>query len=171
MPRVRQKRLAKALVLNEISNEPKTNREVLLSVDYPKTVAEHKSTEVIAQKGVQEALQEEAKTMLEAAKKLGLTPEKLIKKVNVLLDAKKITKLLSQGGDNDEGTIVSEEEDKQAIDKGLTHALKIGVGGGYAAEKTVGVNFNINAESKDFTKHKEIKERYEQELKEALQQD
>lgn len=51
--------------------------------------------------------------------------------------------------------------------KALDMAYK--VKGNYAPEKTTSLNFNINASTKDLSKHQEIRDRYEEELKKALQ--
>lgn len=64
MATLRQKRLAKVLVLNNTANKPLNAGELLESVGYAKSVAEAKPTEIIQQKGVQQELA-----------KLGFDPE------------------------------------------------------------------------------------------------
>ena len=64
------------------------------------------------------------------AEKGGLTPKKVVDKIQQLLDSKKITKIMTVNGD----VHVTEEDNIIAINSGLTHALKIGIGGGYAPE-------------------------------------
>ena len=60
--------------------------------------------------------------ILEAMLQSGVTAKKIAEKVDELL--------------NDENPI--------AIDKGVTQALKVGVGGGYSPEKHLNVNIDIN---------------------------
>ena len=70
--------------------------------------------------------------LIEAALEYGkLTPGKLIRKIDELLDSKKITKTYNQNG----SIVITEEDNVNAIDKALTHAFKIGIGGGYKAEE------------------------------------
>ena len=79
-------------------------------------------------------------TMLDAALKNGVTPDKLAKKIKTLLDAKVRVKTYIKG--DLETEVV--HEDSQAIDKGITHALKIGVGGGYKQDmESGGMKVNI----------------------------
>ncbi len=52
----RQKKLAKALIDNAISNDPMNKGELLEKVGYAKNTAEAKPGEILEQKGVQEEL-------------------------------------------------------------------------------------------------------------------
>lgn len=83
------------------------------------------------------------KSLSEALEARGITSEKVAEKIGVLLDAKKKVRTYTKGDITEE----YEEEDHAAIDKGITHAAKIGVGGGYAAEKSV--NLTLTAEVMD----------------------
>ena len=101
-------------------------------------------------------------SMLDAALAAGITPAKVAEKINVLLDAEKIRKVMRQG----ETIIEESEEDKMAIDKGITHSLKIGVGGGYAPEKSARtLNVDIKIENKELEL---LRQKYENELKTKL---
>lgn len=70
-------------------------------------------------------------SLLDALSGQGITSKKIAKKIDTLLNAKVRVKTYMKGDLQSE----VEHEDTQAIDKGLTHAIKIGVGGGYTAEK------------------------------------
>jgi len=58
MPTLRQKRLAKELILNEIREPPLQAKDLLVNVCYRESVATTKPGEIIASVGVQEALDE-----------------------------------------------------------------------------------------------------------------
>ena len=73
----------------------------------------------------------ETAEMVLALRSVGVGAKKIAEKIVQLLDSKKITKTFTSDGD----VSIVEEDNIQAIDKGLIHALKIGVGGGYKAEE------------------------------------
>ena len=73
----------------------------------------------------------ETADMVLALRSVGVGAKKIAEKIVQLLDSKKITKTFTSDGD----VSIVEEDNIQAIDKGLIHALKIGVGGGYKAEE------------------------------------
>lgn len=79
-------------------------------------------------------------TMRDALEENGVTADKLAKKTNRLLD----------------------DENPLIIDKGITQAAKFGVGEGYAAEKSINMNVNVNPEAMD--KYKDLREEYEKKL-------
>lgn len=60
-------------------------------------------------------------SILEAAAENGITPTTVAKKIKELLD----------------------DKDLKNVDKGITHSLKIGVGGGYTPEAPPSVTFNV----------------------------
>lgn len=137
MARPRQKTLAKALVINELADKPKHIKEVLESVGYPTSTAESQAKRVIAQKGVQE----EIKTMAQALEAQGINSIKIAEKIEVLLNAE--TPIYKNNNETGEVEHVGDKPDYQAVDKGISHALKIGIGGGYAPEKSINVNVEI----------------------------
>ena len=61
----------------------------------------------------------------------GVNAHKIADKILELLDAKRKVTVVKKKGED----VIIEEIDASAIDRGLTHALKTGVGGGYAPEK------------------------------------
>lgn len=100
------------------------------------------------------------KSLNDALEHKGITPDKIADKINTLLDAQKKVRTYIKG----DLTSEYEEEDHQAIDKGISHAVKIR--GDYAPEKSVQVQ--IKADVKDFTKLDKIKDEYEAKFIEAL---
>jgi len=70
--------------------------------------------------------------MLTALEVKGVDAHKVAEKISELINAKK---KITDYAVSRNRTITKEEIDSNAIDKGVTHALKIGVGGGYAPEK------------------------------------
>lgn len=87
-------------------------------------------------------------TILDSLTEKGVNSDKIADKINELL----------------------EHADHKAIDKGIAHALKIGVGGGYAPEKRETVSVNINATPEEMNKYNALRDKYEAELKEQLLQ-
>jgi hypothetical protein len=79
-------------------------------------------------------------SLLEAYEKKGITPEKLADTNYELLH----------------------DEKSEVVQKALDTAIKVGVGGGYAAERTM--NLNINANADELNKHRKLAEEYEQKL-------
>jgi len=61
------------------------------------------------------------KSMQEALEAKGITPERIAESIDFLL----------------------EHDNFQAVDKGITHAAKMGVGGGYVPEKHVNLNYDV----------------------------
>ena len=72
-------------------------------------------------------LKQVEESILEAALEQGVTPKKVAKEIKNLLDHIK----------------------PEAKDKGITHALKIGVGGGYAPEKNINFNVEVTKEERE----------------------
>ncbi len=84
-------------------------------------------------------------TMLEALENQGVTPEKIAKKIDSNLD----------------------NGDPNIVDKAIDKSLKVGVGGGYAAEKHQSLNVNINSTPAELDKFKKLREEYEKKVLEA----
>jgi len=99
-PTPRQKKAAKAVVLNELSDSPLPTGQVLESVGYGFGL-QNSPQRVIQSEGFQIALTETG--LLDALKKQGINPAKIARKIDELL----------------------ENEEYQAIDKGLKHATAI----------------------------------------------
>lgn len=104
-PTPRQRKAAKAMIENQLSDDPLTKAEVLKSVAYG-TGLQTQPHRVINSEGFQEALAETG--LLGALENQGINPERIASKIDVLLNAKK-----------------GEEDDYTAIDKGLKHATSI----------------------------------------------
>ena len=81
-------------------------------------------------------------TMIEALVNRGITTGKIAERVEDLL----------------------ESQDPQFIDKGITQSMKMGLGGGYAAEKHQSVNVNVNTTPDDVTKYESLRKKYTEEL-------
>ncbi len=103
-PTPRQKKAAKAIVLNMISDNPKPTGQVLESVGYGKITQDPKR--IIESEGFKQAVSSTG--LRKALENAGINSQKIADKINVLLDA--------NNGDN---------PDYNAIDKGLKHATAI----------------------------------------------
>ena len=112
-PTPRQRKAAKAVVLNAISDKPISNGAILKSVGYGFGFS-NSPHRVLQSEGFQDALKESG--LLGALKKQGINPARIAKKIDVLLDAKR--KTIRDGTE-------FEEDDYQAIDKGIKHATSI----------------------------------------------
>lgn len=146
MPTLRQKRLAKELILNEIREPPLQAKDLLVNVGYRESVATTKPGEIIASVGVQEAVKEVRRDMRSALAKAGVDENKVAKKISQLLDS---------------------EESYKAVAAGVDFALKVGVGGGYAPEKSQNLNVDVKVDSKDLDKHDSLREEYEAKLRQS----
>jgi hypothetical protein len=98
------------------------------------------------------------KSLVDALDHKGITSDKIAEKVGKLLEGKKDLYFF--------GEKIGEVDDFNAIDKGLTHALKIR--GDYAPDKSITLNANVNITPQD-PKAKEIADKYEAELLNTLQ--
>jgi hypothetical protein len=79
MATLKQKRVAKALVENMVTDKPRTAGQLLVKVGYSRSMSTAKPKEVLESKGVQEALEE-----------LGFTEENAMKVVSeIMLNPKK----------------------------------------------------------------------------------
>lgn len=123
---VRQKKLGQEIVKNALKDKPDNMTTLLSNVGYARTVAEHRQGVIIQAPGVQQAIQEASKEMLGALEQQGVTPYFVAGKIRDLLEAKKIIRVA--------GEIESVEDNYQAIDKGIAHAAKFGIGGGYKTD-------------------------------------
>ena len=81
-------------------------------------------------------------SMVDALLAQGVTPKKIAERTDDLL----------------------ESQDPQFIDKGITQSMKMGLGGGYAAEKTINTNLNINSNPAEIDKFKKLREEYEKKV-------
>lgn len=79
-------------------------------------------------------------SLLDAYERKGITAEKLADKNMALLD----------------------DEKPEVVLKALDTAIKVGVGGGYSADKHI--NLNVNTNPSDMDKFSKIREEYEQKL-------
>lgn len=119
-PTPRQRKAALEIVKNLLKDKPETEAKVLADIGYSKGITETPSM-VTQSEGFQTALEE---TGLKAALiRQGITPDKISERINVLLHAKKsIQKFSHETGETE---LIGEQDDYQAIDKGLSHATKI----------------------------------------------
>jgi hypothetical protein len=78
-----------------------------------------------------EKVRELKPTILESLEEGGVTVRKVVRGINALLDAPPIVRVHKNGNE----TIEVESINYMAIDKGITQAMKIGLGGGYASTK------------------------------------
>jgi len=83
------------------------------------------------------------KSLAQALETKGVTSQKIADKIDWLLD----------------------QDEYQAVDKGITQAAKMGVGGGYEAERVATMNVDIKGDIKDFDKMTQLREQYEAQLK------
>ena len=160
MPTLKQKALAKELVRQGVEGKPSTLGQSLENAGYSRTTALATPGRVINTPGVQEAIKEEEKTMAAALNKSGITPLKVARHINKLLDAKVKVETFKKG----EMMTTVTREDTFAIDKGVTHALKLGVGGGYIQNEqpSVVINFFNNP------RLLQIRNAFETQIKEEL---
>lgn len=172
MPTAKQEKLAEALVVNAVSDDPKTLGQTLEAVGYSNSTATTKPGQVIATQGVQQALVKAQSAMVDALKAKGIDPEFLASKVKELLEAKKVVKMITKDsqGNTLKVDVVSEEVDKFAIDKGLTHAFKLGVGGGYQNEREANAGGNININFINSPQVQSVVKNFEENLKQILTQ-
>lgn len=82
------------------------------------------------------------KSLAAALEEKGIGSEVVAERIRTLLYA---TKPVWVKGENGVNEMIDEGPDYQAIDKGLTHTLKIGIGGGYAPEKSLIAHVEIPA--------------------------
>lgn len=87
----------------------------------PENVAAVIATENLSKPNVALAVEIGQQTLKSALLKQGITPEKIAKKIDILLEAQKVTRTYIKG----ELATEIEEEDHTAIDKGLKHAKDI----------------------------------------------
>lgn len=110
---------AKKYVANN-ENGTKTVKEVYGTED--DGYARVKATRLITQDNVSQAIEVERESLLSALEKEGVTPKKISKKINVLLEA---SKEVYETNDDGEREQVGKLPDFTAIDKGLKHATAI----------------------------------------------
>ena len=104
-PTPRQRKAAREIVKNLLSEEPKPTGQILENIGYSKGVTETPKM-VLETEGFKTALAETG--LREALIAQGINPQKIAEKIEVLLDAKN-----------------GEKDDYTAIDKGLKHATAI----------------------------------------------
>ncbi len=104
-PTPRQRKAAREIVKNLLSDEPKPTGQILEKIGYSKGVTETPNM-VLGTEGFKTALAETG--LREALIAQGINPQKIAEKVDVLLNAKN-----------------GEKDDYTAIDKGLKHATVI----------------------------------------------
>lgn len=104
-PTPRQRKAAREIVKNLLSDEPKPTGQILENIGYSKGVTETPKM-VLGTEGFKTALAETG--LREALIAQGINPQRIAEKVDVLLNAKN-----------------GEKDDYTAIDKGLKHATAI----------------------------------------------
>lgn len=138
----RQDKLAELVIENSLSDTPLNKGEMLEKVGYSRNIADQPN-KVLQTRGFQLALERKQESMLTALEQAGVTPGFLARKINQLLNKEQVivrnnitTGLIE--------TVETGEMDVQAVDKGITHALKLGLGGGYKDNQTNTTNQTIN---------------------------
>lgn len=120
MPKLtkKQRMFAKNYALTENGTQSVIEAEYdVKSAEVAKVIA----SENLTKPNVVEAIKNEQKNLLEALEAQGITPQRIAEKIDMLL-----------------------EGDANSIDKGLNHAIKAGVGGGYAPEKSISLTGDID---------------------------
>lgn len=161
-PTPKQQQLAQNLVANQLKDKPLTLKEVLVKSGYSLSTAGASTRDIIEREGVQQALSELHATMADALAAKGINPDTVAEAIHKLLNAQKVRIIVRADGDE---VIEEEKEDSFAINKGITHALKIGIGGGYKEAPPIpNVNIlNIHGAS-------ELAREYEAKMLELLKQ-
>ena len=159
-PTPRQRKLAQNLIEEQLKDHPGTLAKVLEKTGYPQSTIRGTPGEIVQQKGVQMALEQEIRSMGEALAKVGVTPERVATKIRRLLNAKIKVRTFIKGT----MTTEVEKEDSFAIDKGITHALKLGVGGGYQQVPVGPITINFFGNPKLM----EMKDTFEEQIKATL---
>jgi phage terminase small subunit len=118
--KLKEQEFVDKLIEND-GNRTKTAREVFGIAD-PK-YAHVKAERILQKPEVALAIEQKRATLIEALEKKGVSPEKIAEKVGVLLEAKR--KVFKNNNESGEIELVAEEPDYNAIDKGISHAIKI----------------------------------------------
>jgi hypothetical protein len=148
-PTKRQYALAQEWVNNELCNGRMSFEQMTLRAGYSPATANHVAGRQIRKPGVQQAIMEIQKSMRSALVEKGVDPDFLASKVHQLLV----------------GEFPDDKINFRAINFGLEHALKIGIGGGYAPEKSIEVKATISPE--ELRKFGPLKEEFEERMREA----
>jgi len=119
-PTPRQRKAAREIVKNLLSEEPKPTGQILENIGYSKGVTETPKM-VLETEGFKTALAETG--LREALIAQGINPQKIAEKIGVLLNAEK--KTFRNNVSSGEIEEVGVEPDYTAIDKGLKHATAI----------------------------------------------
>lgn len=166
MPTVRQELLAEKLVENVLKDKPDNMGQLLESAGYAKQTAEATPGKIINQAGVQEALEERRSELEAALRKRGVTPALIAVKVKNLLDAS--SPIYKNNNETGEIELVGEKPDYQAMDKGITQAMKMGLGGGYVKETAPPAPGTVNVTFINSPEVQKLIQNFEQSLKEQL---
>ena len=86
-------------------------------------------------------------SLTDALESKGITSERIAEKIEVLLEAS--TPIYKNNNATGEIEHIGDKPDYIAVDKGITHAIKIGIGGGYAPEKHIVANMVFKNEQKE----------------------
>lgn len=142
----RQYKLAEIWVNNELNDSGLSMAEMVKAAGYPLNQYTHNAKRTITKEGTQTAIAEISETMKGALEKKGVGPEYLANKIHEMLEGR-----------------FSKEVNFRAINHGLEHALKIGVGGGYKPEETRSINVNVSAA--DLKKYAPLRDEYEEKMR------
>jgi hypothetical protein len=141
--KVRQVAAADALIANAVRLRPDDTNVVLAEIGYTKHTALQKSSEMQAQAIVMERRKEGEESIKNACTDEGLTPRHIASRIKML----------------------TEHDDYRAVTSGIDIALKVGVGGGYAAQKTESVALHVAGSVDDFAKHRALNDEYDARLR------
>jgi len=140
----KQLALAKIFVTNEIQNLGYSFREMIVRAGYEDHAPNGRRA--LEAKGTQTAIAAIRKDMASALAEKGVDSLVVAEKIRQLLDGK------FEKGHN-----------YKAVDRGVEHALKIGIGGGYAPERKVEAHVHMSTE--DVKKFLPLKNEFEEKLR------
>jgi hypothetical protein len=118
----KQSGFVKDYVLSGNGEKAAMNNYDIKSKD-PGNVARAIASENLTKPNVALAVEIKQETLKSALEKQGITPEKIARKVDELLDAKE--PIYKNNNETGKIELVGEKKDYQSIDKGLKHALSI----------------------------------------------
>lgn len=143
----RQHKLARVWIENELNNSGMSFRQMALAAGYANGTASQYGKRQLMKEGTQRAIKEIAATMKDSLVLRGVDQTYLADKIHQMLEGK-----------------FAKDVNFRAINYGLEHALKIGIGGGYKPEETRTVNYNVTPE--ELRKYSPLKDEFEERMRE-----
>ena len=146
----RQLALAMIWVENKIMGTRLSFKEMVAKAGYPMTTASINAKRTIVKEGTQKAIKMIETTMKEALEEKGVTPEYLAGRLQLMLEGK-----------------IPKNINWKAVNMGLDHTLKIGIGGGYKPEERRELRVDVSVSAEDLRKYKPLKDEYEERIRQA----